>query len=109
LHHCSDRRFLSTGDRPFPIDPDVVAERLERLMPRVGGSVDAIWQFLLDPIDPKARLAGRIKQKMYLARYARESVFVWEHRDIGELDAYFAALVEIISKENELSRVSEDR
>jgi hypothetical protein len=78
-------------------------------MPRVWGIADAIWQFLIAPIEPKERLAGRIKQKMYLARYARESVFGWEEREVSELDAYFVALVDLISKENELSRVSEDR
>lgn len=78
-------------------------------MPRVWGVVDAVWQFLIPPIDPLEQLAGRIKQKAYLARYARESVFVWEDREVSELDAYFKAVVDLISKENELSRVSEDR
>jgi len=79
------------------------------LMPRGGSMSDAIWQFLIQLVEPKVRLESRVHQKMYLARYARESVFVWEDREVVELDAYFAALVTLISKENELSRVSENR
>jgi hypothetical protein len=78
-------------------------------MPRVGGIADAVWQFLIEPIDPQARLDARIKQKMYLARYGRESVFAWENRELSELDAYFKALVDLISKENAISSVTENR
>jgi len=51
----------------------------------------------------------RLKQKVYLARYMRQDVFEWEHREVVELQAYFAAMSELIKGENELSRAGEDR
>ena len=83
--------------------------RLEKLIPHVWNLSDSIWQFLMTSIDPKEQTERRIKQKMYLARYARESVFTWDDREIAELDAYFLALVDLISKENESQRAAEER
>ena len=83
--------------------------RLEKLIPHVWNLSDSIWQFLMTSIDPAEREQQRIKQKMYLARYGRESVFVWEDREVSELDTYFLALVDLISKENDIQRASEER
>jgi hypothetical protein len=107
LHRCADRRWLS-GDGIEPIDPDVQEDRIAEAAYWTGGREDGYWHLLADE-DPAEAEKSRTMQKVYLARYARISPFEWEHRDVTELDQYFAALAELIQKENTLSRASEDR
>lgn len=60
-------------------------------------------------IDPIERERDRTKQKVYLARYARQSLFEWEEREVTELQRYFEALADIIGQENSHTRMQEDR
>lgn len=83
-------------------------ERWDKLCPHSGTNADAYWQFLLW-MDGKEHLAMRMKQKVYLARYGRIDPFSWESREITELDAYFFGMIDLVSKENDLSKSSEDR
>lgn len=54
-------------------------------------------------------LKKRTKQKIYLARYGRQSWSEWEHRDVTEIDEAFDALNELVGEENDLVSKSEDR
>lgn len=60
-------------------------------------------------IDPDEVLKSRTMQKVYLARYARQSLFEWEDREVSELQTFFEALSEILKQENGLSSANEDR
>lgn len=83
-------------------------ERLRRVAFHHGLMSDACWHRNVR-IDPGERLAMRTKQKVYLARYGRQDMFAWEHRELSELEAAFRALVELMRHENSLSRMGEDR
>lgn len=54
-------------------------------------------------------LRVRTRQKIYLGRYARQDYFVWEHRELTDMLAAFEELCAIVSEENEVARVKEDR
>lgn len=64
------------------------------------------WDVEIDPVELER---ARMKQKVYLARYARQDVFSWEDREVVELQRYFEELADIISQENAISRRQEDR
>ena len=104
MHRCSDRRWLN-GDGVLITDPDVIASRLDALE---LGRGNAVWSNLIS-IDLIEYAQSRVKQKLYLARYARQSVFDWEDREVSELSEYFAATVKMIENENEMGRMQEDR
>lgn len=93
------------GDRikrlVFPIIDD------ESKYPELGSGSAATWDKLVE-IDPDELLKRRLEQKVYLARYARQDLFGWEHRDVTELKAYHDALSELVRGENELSRAKEN-
>lgn len=84
-------------------------ERIGRLLFQFTETpADACWD-LLFRLDPDELLRARVTQKVYLARYARQSVFDWEHRDVRELQEYFTEMVKFIQRENAASRSQEDR
>jgi hypothetical protein len=87
-------------------DPDEVEERLERLAYHIESG--AYWDKheLVDPVEVER---ARTMQKVYLARYARQSLFDWEHREVSELQMYFDAMSEIVKQENGLASANEDR
>jgi hypothetical protein len=66
----------------------------------------ALWDVEVDPVELER---ARIKQKMYLARYARQDVFSWEHREVTELQRYFDELAAIVREENAISSAQENR
>lgn len=86
------------GDGCFPLDPDVLEDRIHKLSYCTGTYVDAVWT-LLYRLDPNELLQYRRSQKVYLARYMRESVHSWEHREVIELQAYFDETNELIKRE----------
>lgn len=104
---CEERRYLN-GDGCFPVDPDVLAERIDRVIPFTGTLSDGYWDQMIR-INPTELLSVRTKQKAYLARYGRESFFAWEDRETRELNETFAAISDLIKNENEFSRSQEER
>lgn len=60
-------------------------------------------------IDPFEMEKLRRRQKMYLARYARQDVFAWEGREVVELDRHFEELAAMMEEENGVQRAQEDR
>lgn len=75
--------------------------------PTIGSGSAAVWDKLVE-LDPKERLKARLEQKVYLARYARQDVYGWEHRDVTELGEYYGALSELMKEENALARAKEN-
>ena len=65
------------------------------------------WQFV--EIDPDERLAQRRRQRMYLARYGRQDYYVWEDKDVQELDAAARTLSDILGEESSLAGWEENR
>ena len=61
------------------------------------------------PIDPVEWLRWRAKQKVYLARYGRQSILQWGDVDVTEMAEYYELLVEIIRDENTVVGLTEDR
>jgi hypothetical protein len=106
LHRSADGRYLADGPF-FPIDPDLLVERLGGLVPMDDEDLNAFWHHL--SVDPAEILRTRTRQKMYLARYARQSIFEWEHRDVRDLQDSFEELVDLIKQENAVNRVQEDQ
>jgi hypothetical protein len=99
---CSNREWLN-GDGCFPLDPDKLYDRLNRVTYYREGPVDAFWHYLVD-FDPKEMLAMRLRQKVYLARYARISPEFWEHRELNELREYYEATGNLVQRENDPTR-----
>jgi len=60
---------------------------------------DAFWHYLIN-FDPRELEQIRLKQKVYLARYARISPEFWENREINELRAYYEATGDLVQAEN---------
>ncbi len=61
---------------------------------------DAFWHLDIE-IDAAEWLRFRAKQKVYLARYARQSLIQWDDVDVEEMQQYYDLLVEIIKGEND--------
>lgn len=76
-------------------------------MVKSGTAIDAFWHVTVE-FDPVEMLRHRAKQKIYLARYGRQSVLQWGDVDVTELTEYFEVLSELISEENG-GGISEDR
>jgi hypothetical protein len=87
-------------------DPDEVEASLKLLVVRTGAFYDAWWHLSVD-IDPREMLRLRAKQKIYLARYGRQSVLQWADVDVRELQQYFELLAELVRDENALTTVNE--
>jgi hypothetical protein len=54
---------------------------------------------LLHSQDPNKTLENRTWMKAILARYGRIDPHSWEHRDLGEMRAYFEVVVEMVKRE----------
>lgn len=65
-----------------------------------------MWHLFLG-LEPAEVLKMRMKQKMYLARYGRQDIYQWEHREVIEIELAMQALTEIVKAENNLGQ--EDR
>lgn len=96
------------GDGIFPIDPTLLEARLDSIIPTTGHLTDSYWHHWYDE-DPKEIEKYRMKQRLCLARYARQNIFDWENREVNELQSYYAELTDMIVKENETSRRHEDQ
>lgn len=90
------------------MDPLRRDERIDRIIPCTGSIADAYWHHLVME-EPAQILKIRTRQRMYLARYARQDVHSWDDREISELQEYFLALSDMVGEENELNRAREDR
>lgn len=84
----------------------MIEERIEKVIPFSSGMTIPIN---LTTTDPNELLKQRMRQKMYLARYARLDVHSWEHREVNELNEYYSMLGDILNSESDASRRSEDR
>jgi len=67
-----------------------------------------VW-FLRVEIDLKDAMLERPRQRAYLARYGRADVLFRRDLPIVELNRAVRQVGEVVKKENELSRVTEDR
>lgn len=63
---------------------------------------------LLPILDPEDRMRWRAKQKIWLARYGRQSWFAFDEHSVDELDEAYEALVELLRGEGALSSAVED-
>lgn len=68
--------------------------------------MNPIWHLQAE-LDLRENILDRPKQRAYLARYGRQDFF--QDRTILELEAAVKAIAEIVSHENELNRVQEDK
>lgn len=75
-----------------------MADTLKQLTFFTDTATDACWVYLLE-IDGEERLKLRRRQKMFLARYARQSLFEWEDRDVNELKLYVDELKALLEDE----------
>jgi hypothetical protein len=76
-------------------DPYELKDKLNEVTFFFDSGADAYWHSLAGA-DPAAVLKDRMKEKMYLARYAHISPFEWADRPLSELHEHFEALHEII-------------
>ncbi len=91
-----------------PLDPFLVEDRLGLVVPmRKGvGVVDAV-SLSSARVDPAEFQKDRLRQKIYMSRYARIDVWSWEGRDVVDVREHFDAVVELVSRENAASRARE--
>lgn len=87
-------------------DPDDTDDSLSRLSMWTRTIFDAVWTFYYD-IDPDELLHIRRKEKMYLARYARQSLLQWDEVEVTEISAWVKVLREVISEENAVTTAEE--
>lgn len=73
---------------------------------RVDGGIHPFWHLTQD-FDLRRVVLERPRQRAFLARYGRQDFFA--ERNVVELERAVRELSEIISRENEMSRTSEDR
>lgn len=64
-----------------------------------------VWAHAQDPAD---LLKHNRWRKAYLARYGRQSVLQWDDVPVSEIEEYVAEIGELLKRESELSRMSED-
>jgi hypothetical protein len=81
------------------IDPDVVHHSLKILSFHSESSVDAIWHMLIQ-WDPEDLLEARARQKMALARYARQDLHKWDDVEVREIRGWYNRLVELMNQES---------
>ena len=97
-------------DEPWETpDPDDVEDTLKELMVSwTGTGTDAFWHHLLvrDPVEFENL---RRHQMMALGRYGRQPISMWDEFDVTELDAWYAELKELITREGAASKAAEDR
>lgn len=89
------------------VDPDVLAASLNILHFHSGTAVDAYWHHLVT-FDVVQYEKSRFRMKMFLARYGRQNVLQWDDVEVLEIRRYAEALSELLSEENETSRVTEE-
>lgn len=68
--------------------------------------MNPIWHLQAE-LELREIILDRPKQRAYLARYGRQDFF--QERTIPELEAAVKAVAAIVSEENELNRVQEDK
>ncbi len=94
------------GDGSYPLDPDVAYDRINKVTYYNNDASDAFWHYFVGLV-PSEVLERRLKQKVYLARYARISPDFWEGRETNELRAYYKATIELVNEESAISRTIE--
>lgn len=72
-----------------------------------GTVVDAYWHHLIE-IDVAEREKSRYRIKMFLARYGRQNVLQWDDVEVAEIRRYAEELSNLLTEENESSRVNEE-
>lgn len=78
------------------IDEDACIESFERLDVYSGNAHDACWNRAIS-YDADLRHLRRV-QKMYLARYARQSLLQWDEVEVVEIQEWCETLSEMMSK-----------
>ena len=99
------------GDGVGPVDPDLADARVGKLIKRTGSPLaDSLVHHLVSLDVPEWERMRR-RQKLYLARHGRISVFEWEHREVTELNLYYTDLSEMIAAQggdNPIAEAIED-
>jgi len=72
-----------------------------------GTVVDAYWHHLVE-IDVAEREKSRYRVKVFLARYGRQNMLQWDDVEVAEIRRYADELAEMLTEENESTRVSEE-
>jgi hypothetical protein len=89
------------------LDPREVRRKVEDLFGVTGRKADALFTWVHSQ-DPKELLKHNRWRKLYLARYARQSVLQWDDVPVAEIEAYVREIGDLLKRESELSRMSED-
>lgn len=87
------------GDGCFPLDPDLLYDRLNKVTFHRDAPIDAFWHYLIDFV-PDEMLQMRVEQKVYLSRYARIPPDYWENREVLEMRQYLEATGNLVKREN---------
>lgn len=86
----------------------MIEEGLSVLSHHTGANIDAIWHLILgEDFDPVSVAKTRRFQKMFLARYGKQSVLQWDDYPISEFTKDFTELVDIVTKENPITRMED--
>jgi hypothetical protein len=91
------------GNGSEPIDPFLLEDRIDPVTFRLGNAADAYWHYSIR-MDPTEMLEFRLDQKVYLARYTGINPFVWEDKEVTELQSYYRATCKLVKLENNPKR-----
>jgi hypothetical protein len=80
-------------------DPDELEEWLAVVSVYTGHVTDAYWRLVVE-IDIAEKEKWRRRQKMFLARYGRQSLLQWDDVEVAELDHYTDDLIELLKLES---------
>lgn len=64
------------------------------------GMMEPGWYWTLTGPSPAERLRRRVKERLQLGRYARQSMDAWWEMDVVEFDLHLEVLAEILKSEN---------
>lgn len=86
----------------------MIEETLSVISQYTGSDIDAIWNLILaEDLDPVEVGKTRRFQKMFMARYGKQSVMQWDDYPLSEFTKDFSELLEIVNKENPTTRLED--
>lgn len=87
------------------VDAVELKQRLDSIVGFKGPTFNSVDTF---HVDAKTLIENNIWRKAYLARYGRQSMLQWDDVPVSYMHALLHELAEILKKENEMSKVTED-
>lgn len=107
MRRCQNHDLTRPDGLNLWADPVEVRKWAHELFDVSGKDSDALhgWSHSPEPADVLAHNSFR---KAYLARYGRQSVLQWDDVPVAEVERYFNEVMDIVKREGELSRMSED-